>query len=62
MDKPNRLPLLLHSPKQRLTDQPGGHSLSHHITHYLTGKHILETSQIKPTFVGGDIGDITGPD
>ncbi len=62
MDKPNERPLLLHSPKQRLTDQPVGHSLSLRITHNLTGKHILETSQIKPAFVGSDIGDITGPE
>nr|AID21744.1 integrase catalytic region [Aeromonas hydrophila]AID21758.1 integrase catalytic region [Aeromonas hydrophila] len=62
MDAPGWRPLLLHGAKQGLADQPGGHSLSHRITHYFTGKHILEACQIEPALVGSDIGDITGPD
>lgn len=62
MDEPGRRPLLLHGVKQGLADQPGGHSLSHRITHDFTGKHIFEACQREPALVYGDIGDITGPD
>ncbi len=43
MDKPNRRPLLQHSPIQRLADQPASHSLTHRKAHSFTGKYILET-------------------
>lgn len=48
-------------PPQPLRHQLLHHSRAHGVTHYFARKDVLDACQVKPPFVGGDVGDVTDP-
>jgi len=60
-NQPWRRPLCANGPPQRLRRQLLRHPRAERVAHHLARKNVLDTGQVEPSFVGGDVRDVADP-